>query len=193
MWRFETISHKTIPEGRQSSIFRRALHRSDDYLYTTFSPHSLRTFQILYRLSFRSASKSSIEQPSTPAAPLLAFTFRYAFHTSRFEMTNGLSDDFSSLTQFLPDQRPVDQTNKPQATRPLRSTPITRASPLLRAGPPANPRDGTQSLTGSARSGHSLSLPALPRHGSSVGVRLPKFHTRAADQTHVTSTPDTIW
>jgi hypothetical protein len=48
--------------------------------------------------------------------------------------------------------------------QPLRSTPITGASPLLRAGPPAH---------------------------RSNPVRLPKFHARAADQAHAASMPDT--
>ena len=48
--------------------------------------------------------------------------------------------------------------------QPLRSTPITGASPLLRAGPPAH---------------------------RSRPVRLPKFHARAADQAHAASMPDT--
>jgi hypothetical protein len=52
-------------------------------------------------------------------------------------------------------------------TRPLRSTPITGASPLLRAGPPA-------------RCQHAA-------------ARLPMFHARAADQAHAASVPDTTW
>jgi hypothetical protein len=52
-------------------------------------------------------------------------------------------------------------------TRPLRSTPITGASPLLRAGPPA-------------------------RHGEPA-ARLPMFHARAADQAHAASVPGTTW
>jgi hypothetical protein len=73
-----------------------------------------------------------------PGAPLLAFTCRYASHTSHLEMSNGLPDDFSSSTRFLPDTR-LTTVNKPRRTRPLRSTPITGASPLLQAGPPARP------------------------------------------------------
>ncbi len=52
-------------------------------------------------------------------------------------------------------------------TRPLRSTPITGASALLRAGPPA-------------------------RHGEPA-ARLPMFHARAADQAHAASVPGTTW
>jgi hypothetical protein len=44
-------------------------------------------------------------------------------------------------------------------TRPLRSTPITRASPLLRAGPPAGP---ATVLTPALRTGYSLSPPGNP-------------------------------
>ena len=62
---------------------------------------------------------------------------------------------------------PVDQTNQPQMTRPLCSTPITGASPLLRAGPPARCQ--------------------------SAAVRLPRFHASAADQAHAASVPDTTW
>jgi hypothetical protein len=38
-----------------------------------------------------------------------------------------------------PGELPVDRTNKPRMTCPLCSARITRASPLLRAGPPAHP------------------------------------------------------
>src|SRR5215218_7190890 len=70
--------------------------------------------------------------------------------------------------EFLPGPTaPVDQTNQPQMTRPLRSTPITGASLLLRAGPPAR--------------------------GQQAAARLPMFHARAADQAHAASVPDTTW
>ena len=51
---------------------------------------------------FRSASKSSIDCPSAPGAPLLAFTFRYASHTSCFDMLERLACDLCSPTRFLP-------------------------------------------------------------------------------------------
>src|SRR5262245_13968779 len=70
--------------------------------------------------------------------------------------------------------------------RPLRSTPITRASALLRAGPPARP------ATVLTPHGHpsSYSLSSIP---DSFGTRLPMFHARAADQAHAASMPDTAW
>src|SRR5664280_1286090 len=82
-----------------------------------------------------------MEHPSTPGAPLLSLTFSHACHTSAFEISNGLPDDFSPLTRLLPDLSPVDRTNMPRMTWPLRSTPTATAgtSPLLRASPPAHP------------------------------------------------------
>src|SRR3954468_19288940 len=50
----------------------------------------------------RSASKSAIDWPSTPAAPWLALTLLYASQTSRFGMSNG----FALSMRFLP--LPVD-------------------------------------------------------------------------------------
>src|SRR5882757_10737150 len=67
-----------------------------------YVPEDIR-FQILYRFPRRSFSKSSIEHPSTPAAPLLALTLSYASHTSRFEMANGLSAGPDMPTRFLPE------------------------------------------------------------------------------------------
>ena len=95
-------------------------------------------FQTRYKLPFRSVSNSTMVCPSTPGAPLLALTRRYASHTSCFEILNDFPCDTSLPTRFLPGAL-VDQTNKPRMVRPLRSTPITGASSLLRTGPPARP------------------------------------------------------
>ena len=66
-------------------------------------------------------------------------------------------------------------------TRPLHSALITRASPLLRAGPPA----------------HRAPRPTACLNRSSRPVTFPMslltFHARAADQAHVTFMPDTAW
>ena len=59
-------------------------------------------FQTLYNWFFRSFSNSSTEHPSTPGAPLFALTFSHAAQTSDFEITNGLPEDFNSLTRLLP-------------------------------------------------------------------------------------------
>jgi len=83
---------------------------------------------------------------------------------------------------------------QPQTTRPLRSTPITGASPLLRAGPPARP---ATVLTPDLTPSYSLS-PTKPTHTERVSphnvvTRLPTFPARAADQAHAASVPDTAW
>lgn len=62
-----------------------------------YVPEDIR-FQILYRLFLRSFSNSPIDTPSTPAAPLLAFTTSYASHTSDFEIVNDLPGDFCPST-----------------------------------------------------------------------------------------------
>ena len=67
-------------------------------------------------------------------------------------------------------------------TRPLRSTPITGTSPLLRAGPPAYPATRAAPCLTSRN----------PRPLVSV-ARLLTFRPGAADQAHVASMPDTAW
>jgi hypothetical protein len=79
-------------------------------------PVLLDALQILYKLFFRSVSNASIEHPSTPGAPLLAFTLSYASHTSRFEISNGFPDDFSSLTQLLPESPRLIERTQPRMT-----------------------------------------------------------------------------
>ena len=70
--------------------------------------------------------------PSTPAAPLFAFTRLYASHTSHFEIQNGFAL-FTRLLPFLVDLK-IKLT-----TQPLRSSSITEPSSLLRAAPPLCP------------------------------------------------------
>ena len=76
--------------------------------------------------------------------------------------------------------------------RPLRSAPITGASPLLRAGPPACPAT-VLNLS------QFLLLETLPLAAGrtaadgGIGTCLPTFHAKAADQARVASMPDTAW
>ena len=65
------------------------------------------------------------------------------------------------------------------------------ASQLLRAGPPARPATVLTALRFSRLAG-SLS-PSVTHANGSVGTRLPTFHARAADRTHVAYMPDTAW
>src|SRR6266576_6342211 len=83
-------------------------------------------------------------------------------------------------------------------SRPLRSAPVTGASALLRAGPPANPA----SVLRAPRflSPGTLPLAAQPTAarkrqpaGATIGTRLPTFHAEAAEQARATSMPDTAW
>jgi hypothetical protein len=74
----------------------------------------------------------------------------------------------------------------------LRSTPVTRASPLLRAGPPADAAT-VLSASGFRRTARSSRPQRLPAPGGSVGIRLPTFHAEAADRTRAASMPDTAW
>jgi DDE_Tnp_1-associated len=103
-----------------------------------YVPDDIR-FQILYRLPFRSFSKPATDSPSTPGAPLFALTFSHASQTARLDIPNGLPGDFSSSTRLLPENFWLTGRTQPRTARLLRSALITRASALLRAGPPAHP------------------------------------------------------
>src|SRR5512133_150402 len=70
-----------------------------------YVPEDIR-FQILYRLFFRSASKSSMDCPSTPAAPFFALTRLYASQTSPFEISNDLTFGSDLLTRSPPGTTP---------------------------------------------------------------------------------------
>ena len=83
------------------------------------------------------------------------------------------------------------ETNKPRMTRPLRSTPITGASPLLRAGPPARPATVLSASRFLPLGALPLATPASGRR--SIGTRLLTFRAKAADQAHVASMPGTAW
>src|SRR5674476_407467 len=74
--------------------------------------------------------------------------------------------------------------------RPLRSTPITGASSLLRTGPPARPA----SVLNTSQFLLPGALPlTTPNHASGgIGACLPTFHAAAADQARVAFMPDTV-
>src|ERR1019366_49123 len=74
--------------------------------------------------------------------------------------------------------------------RPLRSTPVTGASSLLRTGPPARPASVLNTS-------QFLLLGALPLTtpnpaGGGIGTCLPTFHAAAADQDRVAFIPDPV-
>src|SRR5674476_1703053 len=61
--------------------------------------------------------------PSTPGAPLLALTRRYASHTSHFEISNDFPCDTDLPTRFLPGTL-VDLTNNPRWAGPFAPPPL---------------------------------------------------------------------
>src|SRR5574342_300334 len=75
-----------------------------------YVPDDIR-FQILYRLFPRSSSNSSMEHPSTPAAPLFALTCFHACHTKTLGMANDFPSGSDLLTRLLPGHIPVARTN----------------------------------------------------------------------------------
>lgn len=59
-------------------------------------------FHVTYSRFRRSASNSSMVQPSTPGPPWFAFTFLNASTTACLGIANGLSCNFGSLNGLLP-------------------------------------------------------------------------------------------
>jgi len=78
-------------------------------------------------------------------------------------------------------------------SRPLRSTPVTEASPLLRAGPPADAASVLSASRFLPPGALPLDPPAAHDQGSGIDVRLPTFRAKAADRTRAASMPDTTW
>src|SRR4051794_5398719 len=73
---------------------------------------------------------------------------------------------------------------------PFARPPLQRSSSLLRVGPPACPA----TVLNPSRLEPLGTLPLTTRKWATVsGACLPLFHTRAADQAHVASMPDTAW
>src|SRR5215207_10785902 len=72
---------------------------------------------------------------------------------------------------------------------PLRSTPITGASALLRASPPTDPASVLCTSQFLLLGGLPLATPTDGR----IGVGLPTFPAAAADQARVAFMPDTTW
>ena len=149
-------------------------------------------FHTLYRLLFRSASNSSMLTPSTPGAPLFALTFSHACMTAHFEISNGLPGDFNSFTRLLPNPNGfwLIQRTQSQMTRSLGSTPITRASSLLRTGPPTEP---ATVLTPQQTPGLLPLAHCTQNQTGSIGSGLLTFRVGAADRARVASMPDTAW
>jgi len=125
---------------------------------------------------------ASMDCPSTPGAPCSSRNLLEGSQTSRFEYrTTCLSTSARprSSSRMIRLTERTTATDDPAPSSAL----ITRASSLLRAGPPARPRDGTQSLTFCPLE----TLPLATHSGSSVGVRLPRSTRK--QQISLTSPP----
>ena len=162
--------------------------------YPSPSRHTLRTFQILYRLFLRSDSKSSMDCPSTPAAPLFSLTLLYASHTSHFDISNDLSFGPDLPTRFLPEHRLVARASK-TTDEPAPSLHPHYRDFITNTGRSASKRRiGTQHLTVSAAWRAPSYRPApFQARRRTIGTHFPKFHAEAADQTRAAFTPDTAW
>src|SRR5665647_3503881 len=150
-------------------------------------------FQILYRFPCRSVSKSSIVTLSTPGAPLLAFTCRYASQTSHLEISNDFPADFSPSMQLLPDSRPVDRTNNATDDPAPWLHPHRAQQGLQRYYEPVRRHtpDRYSIPYGFIPAWNTPSRRPQPAGTSSTRACLPTFPARAADQTHDAYMPDT--
>ena len=148
----------------------------------------------LVQVALRSFSKSAMDTPSTPGAPLFALTFSHASQTSRFEISNGLPGDFSSSTRLLPENFPVDRTNTATNDPAPSLRPHYRGFTTTTSRSASAPRDGTQpprfqplgdlplARRGPAGvSGHAFSVPRESRRPGSR--RLHAGHHLASKRT----------
>src|SRR6266487_3812971 len=133
-------------------------------------------FQSLYRLFFKSCSNSWRDCPSTPPAPSLALTLRYASHTTclRSQMVSVLA------WPAVPPALAVAHRPSPDGLFPSLD-PHYRASSLLRNSPPLHAPLRYSSPRGFGRLEISLSRPAQPSASSFAvsGSQLPTFHVGA--------------
>src|ERR1035438_10440081 len=132
-------------------------------------------FQSLYRLFFKSASNSSIDWSSTPAAPRFAFTRLYASQTNRL----GILHDFALSKRLLP--LPVDLPVKLDSVAPSLQFHYRTFVTTTRDSAPV-PRFGTRALMG-------LPLELLPSHrvtGSHVPHKSPnRVHAASPSGRHL--------
>jgi hypothetical protein len=156
-----------------------------------YVPDDIR-FQTLYRLPFRSFSKSATDSPSTPGAPLLALTFSHASQTARLEISNGLPGDFSSSTRLLPENIWLIERTQPRTARAPSLRPHYKSLSATTSRSASASRDGTQPLTASAPLG-DLPLARRACAPDSIGTRLLLFRAEAADRARVVYMPDTAW
>ncbi len=167
-------------------------------------PARLRNVHSLHRRRKIAARGESIPDPIHIVPKIfLELSQGHAIHTRCALVSSDLPESvphllFGNIKRFPersrrahpipPAKSTVDQAPTPSIGRPLRSTPITGASTLLRADPPPH-----------AATVLSPAVPASPcriaaqQQPSSVGVCVPEFPVVAAVRAHVASIPDTTW
>src|SRR6266480_6930493 len=135
-------------------------------------------FQSLYRLFFNSGSNSWRDCPSTPPAPSLALTLRYASHTTCFEIANGFGLGLAAGSSCL-GSCPPSKTGWPVPfARPALPGVITTAEQSATACP----RYGTLLLTDLA----AWRSPSCAR----VSHRPPRSQSRGRSFPRSTSAPE---
>ena len=135
-----------------------------------YVPEDIR-FQILYRLFFRSVSNSSIDSPSTPGAPLFAFTFCHASQHLPLRDLERLAWCFQLVHATPPGITRLTERTQPRTTRPLRSA--RHYSGLHHYYGPVRQRAAATVLSASRfRPLGTLPLAAHFQGGRSIGARL---------------------
>ncbi len=131
-----------------------------------------------------------MDTPSTPAAPLFAFTCRYASHTSRFEMSNDLPCDFSPSTRFLPGT-PVDQHRQTTDDPAPSLHPHYKGFTTTTSRSASAPSDGTQSLAAAVAWDTPCRHQRFPAAVS--GRAFPRSTREQQSRLTSPSMPDTAW
>ena len=152
-----------------------------------YDPELIR-FQILYRLSRRSASNSSSACPSTPGAPLFALTCRHASTRLLRNRKRLLCRPWHVLSVPPGPMARLIQTNHGEPAPSLH--PHHRGILATTGRSASERRIGTQCLRFLPSAG-SLSRPG--HQPELCRIDLLTFRARAADQAHAASTPDTTW
>jgi hypothetical protein len=132
--------------------------------------------QLIEGLSASLGSNASIDCPSTPAAPWLAFTFLKASQTSRFEIANG----FALFMRLLP---------SPVGRRPRPDTAAPSVQPHYKAFNPTTDSSAPVSCIG------SLILAGSTNLDLSLGIKTTGSHVpcKSLSRSHAAFEPDVAW
>src|SRR6266511_1209391 len=147
-------------------------------------------FQSLYKLFFNSCSNSWRDCPSTPPAPSLALTLRYASHTTCFEIANGFGLGLAGGSSCLGSCPPSTPGWPVPFARPALPGVIATTEQSAAACPASVlcslriwPLGGLPFAPGSA-----IGIPARD-----VGVAASHVPRRRLNQARAAYTPDAAW